>query len=81
MQGESYTYIMHLHTCMLSCFSHVPLFATLWTIAHQAPLSMGMLQVRTAGVGCCALLQGIFQTQDQIGISYISCIGRQVLYQ
>ena len=25
---------------MLSCFSHVRLFATLWTIAHQAPLSM-----------------------------------------
>ena len=27
--------------CMLSCFSHVQLFATLWTVAHQAPLSMG----------------------------------------
>ena len=27
--------------CLLSCFSHVPLFATLWTVAHQAPLSMG----------------------------------------
>ena len=26
--------------CMLSHFSHVWLFATLWTIAHQAPLSM-----------------------------------------
>ena len=26
---------------MLSCFSHVRLFVTLWTIAHQAPLSMG----------------------------------------
>ena len=25
---------------LLSCFSHVWLFATLWTIAHQAPLSM-----------------------------------------
>ena len=29
------------HACMLSCFSHVRLFATLWTVAHQAPLSMG----------------------------------------
>ena len=29
--------------CMyvLSCFSHVQLFVTLWTIAHQVPLSMG----------------------------------------
>ena len=26
---------------LLSCFSHVRLFATLWTVAHQAPLSMG----------------------------------------
>ena len=30
-----------MHVCMLSCFSHVWLFATLRTIAHQAPLSMG----------------------------------------
>ena len=27
--------------CMLSHFSHVLLFVTLWTVAHQAPLSMG----------------------------------------
>ena len=26
---------------LLSHFSHVQLFVTLWTIAHQAPLSMG----------------------------------------
>ena len=26
---------------MLSRFSHARLFATLWTIAHKAPLSMG----------------------------------------
>ena len=26
---------------MLPCFSHVRLFVTLWTVAHQAPLSMG----------------------------------------
>ena len=28
-------------TCMLSCFSCVHLFATLWAIVLQAPLSMG----------------------------------------
>ena len=27
--------------CMPSCFSCVPLFATLWIVARQAPLSMG----------------------------------------
>ena len=26
---------------MLSCFRHVPLFATLWTVAHQFPLPVG----------------------------------------
>ena len=29
------------HACVLSRFSCVQLFVTLWTIAHQAPLSMG----------------------------------------
>ena len=29
-----------VRACMLSCFSHVQLLATLWTVAHQAPLSM-----------------------------------------
>ena len=26
---------------LLSCFSHVQLFVTQWTVAHQAPMSMG----------------------------------------
>ena len=44
---------------LLSHFSHVQLFATLWMIAHQAPLSMDSPGKNTA-VGCHALLQGIF---------------------
>ena len=28
--------------CMLSCFSHVQLFVTHWTVACQAPLSVGL---------------------------------------
>ena len=37
---------MHLQNglnelCKLSRFSHVRLFVTSWTVAHQAPLSMG----------------------------------------
>ena len=27
--------------CMLSHFSHIRLFATPWTVAHQVPLYMG----------------------------------------
>ena len=32
---------LSLQLCMLSCFSPVWPFATLWTVAHQALLSMG----------------------------------------
>ena len=46
---------------MLSCFSHVRLFVTLWTVACQVSLwdSPG----KNTGVGCQALFQGIFLTQ------------------
>ena len=47
---------------MLSCFSHVQFFVTLWTIAHKAPLSMGFSR-QEYWRGCHFLLQGIFQTQ------------------
>ena len=46
-------------TCVLSCFSHVLLFGTLWTVAYQAPLSMGFSSKDT-GVSSHFLLQGIF---------------------
>ena len=37
----------------LSC---VPLFATPWTAAYQAPLSMGFSRQKSTGVGCHCLL-------------------------
>ena len=42
--------------------SHVWLFATLWTVAYQASLSM-RFSGKSTGVGCHFLLQGIFLTQ------------------
>ena len=33
--------ITYFWRCVLSCFSQVQLFVTLWTVAHQAPLSIG----------------------------------------
>jgi len=36
---------------MLSCFSRVQLFATLWIVAHHAPLSIGV-PMHTLGVDC-----------------------------
>ena len=32
---------IHAYSCMLGRFSHVRLFATLWTIACQIPMSVG----------------------------------------
>ena len=42
-----------MHSCMLCHFSHVWLFATLWTIGHQAPLSMGFSRQEYWGVLPC----------------------------
>ena len=55
-------YQVILRVLVLSHFSHVQLFVTLWTVAHQAPLSRGFPGKNT-GVGCHFLLQGIFLTQ------------------
>ena len=39
--------------CSLSCFSRVQLFAILWTVARQAPLSMGFCrQEYWSGLPC-----------------------------
>ena len=53
----------YVQACVLSCFSSVQLCVTLWTIDRQAPLSTGFSRQDT-GVGCHALLQGIFPTQE-----------------
>ena len=47
---------------MLSCFSRVRLFVTPWTVAYQAPLSMGFSR-QEYWSGLPFLLQGIFLTQ------------------
>ena len=53
------TILLQVVLCMLSLFSQVRLFATLWTIILCPQDSPG----RNTGVGCHALLQGIFPTQ------------------
>ena len=50
--------------CLWSHFSHAWLLVTLWTIACQALLSMGLKNPgKNTGVGCHFLLQGIFLIQ------------------
>ena len=62
--------------CVLSSFSHVQLFATLWTVAHQALLFHGILQAKNTVVDCHAFLQGIFLTR---GLN--SCLLRLLHWQ
>ena len=55
---------------LLSHFSRVWLFATLWTVACWACLSMGFSR-QEYWSGCHALLQGIFLTQGSNPISFM----------
>ena len=41
-----FRWAINLSSCVLSHFNHVRLCATPWTVAHQAPLSMEILQAR-----------------------------------
>ena len=61
---------------VLSCFSRVWLFATLWTVAHQAPLSMGFFRQILEWVAI-SFSRDSSQPMDW---TCISCIGRQILY-
>ena len=49
-----------MHVCELSPFSHVRLFATPWTVRLLCPWDFPS---KNTGVGCHALLQGIFLAQ------------------
>ena len=63
---------------MLSRFSHVWLSATPWTVAHQVLWPQDSPGKNT-GVGCHALLQGIFPTQESnTYLRLLHC--RQILY-
>ena len=60
--------------CMLSCFSSVQLFATLWTIARQTPLSMEILQARILEWIAMPSSRGSSQPRDRTHGSCSSCI-------
>ena len=68
------TYIEKVKVKSLSC---VWLFATPWTVAYQAPLSMGFFPGKNTGVGCHFLLHKIFPTQ-RLNLGLPCC--RQTLY-
>ena len=53
---------------LLSCFNHVQLFATLWTIAYQAPLSMGFFRQESWSGQPCPLPEDL----PNLGIESVS---------
>ena len=57
---------------ILSHFSHVQLCATLWTIACQAPLSMGILQTRILEWVAMPSSRGSSWSRDRNCVSCIS---------
>jgi len=61
---------------VLTQFSHVQLFVTPWTVACQAPLSMGILQARILEWVAMSSSRGSFQPRGQ---TQVSCIGRWIL--
>ena len=69
-------FVFMLHAKLLS---RIRLFATKWTIACQAPLSMGFCR-QEYWSGLPFPFPGIFQTQGLKHVSYVFCIGRWVLY-
>ena len=67
------------HVCVLSHFSCVQLFATLWIVAHQAPPSVEFPRQEY----CTGLPFPSPGDPPDPGIepmSYVSCTGRRVLY-
>ena len=79
MLSQSKSEIDNLLAYLLSLFSHAQLFVTLWTVTHQAPLSLAFFkQEYWSGLPC--LLQWIFPKQGSN--PYLLCLlhWRWVLY-
>ena len=66
-------------TCMLSLFSRVQLFTTIWTVAYPGSSAYGIFQARIVKWVAMPSSRGSSQPRDQTHVSYIACIGRWVL--
>ena len=61
--------------CVVHCaqsLSCVQLFVTPWSVAHQAPLSMGIFQARILEWVAMSSSRGPFQPRDQTQVSHIA---------
>ena len=73
-EKDKYCLILLICVCVCVCvcelFSHVWLFATLWTVAHQDPLSMGFSRLEYQS-GLPSFLQGSSWPRD---CTLVSCM-------
>ena len=67
-------------TCVLSHFSRVRFFSTLWTVACQAPLSIRFSRQEYWSGLPCPPPEDLPHPGYRTHISYVSCVGRWVLY-
>ena len=72
------TYCVCVHLCVLS---RVQLFATPWTVAHQAPPNYGIFQARILAWVAISFFRGSSWLRNRTNVSCISSIGSHVLYQ
>ena len=72
--------IMRSCACVCYHFSHIWLFATPWTVAYQAPLSMVILQARVLEWVAMSSSRGSSWPRDWTWVSYVSCSdGNEIL--
>ena len=81
----SIIYLAILHfikysACLLSHFSCVWLFATLWTVACQAPLSTAFCRQEYWSGLPVSSSRGSSWSRDGTHVFHVSCIGRCILY-
>ena len=75
--------IWPIHLFCAQVLSHVRLFATPWTVAHQAPLSIGILQATILKWVAMPSSRGSSQPRDRTPVSHIAGLPhrRQIVYR
>ena len=70
---------LHMCVCLLSCFSRVRLFANLWAVAHQVPLSMWFYR-QEYWSELPSPSRASSWPRDWTRVSFVSCISRFFLF-
>ena len=73
-------WILHEAVSMLSCFSHVPLVVTPWTVAPQPSSVLGILQVRILEWLAMPSSRGSSRPTDQTDLGLLCLLPWRVLH-